>query len=185
MKMPTTKILPNLQGGLDNVEYGKFQTITLKNVTLHSSVSIGILIVIFRIQIYLKPYKNSKNNEIEMKAILIGALSLFCGTIFITKGANVDTINTFIFVVLIVSNVYFIINWVLFFLLSLNSKSKYIGIVIFILSVIMCSREYSKNNLNDTTEVSPSTIKTKKHKKCKRIKVSYVFANCFPSIRIT
>ena len=136
---------------------------------MHSNVSIGILIVIFRIQIYLKPYKNPKNNEIEMKAILIGALSLFWGTIFINKGANVDIINTFIFAVLIVSNVYFIISWLLFFLVSLNSKSKYIDIVIFILSVIMCNREYSKNHSNELSEVNPSTLKTKIPKKGKLV----------------
>ena len=113
-------------------------------------ISIAILIIIFRIQIYLKPYKDSKNNEIEMKAILVGALSLFWGTVFISNDSSIDTINILVFSFLIGSNIYFILNWTLLLLVSWDSKSKYISILIFFLSVVICNRENIDKRSYDT-----------------------------------
>ena len=113
-------------------------------------VSIAILLIIFRVQIYLKPYKDSKNNEIEMKAILVGALSLFWGTVFISNNASIDAINILVFAFLIGTNVYFILNWTLLLLVSWDSKSKYISILIFFLSVVICNREYIDKKSYDT-----------------------------------
>ena len=113
-------------------------------------ISIAILLIIFRVQIYLKPYKDSKNNEIEMKAILVGALSLFWGTVFISNNASIDAINILVFAFLIGTNVYFILNWTLLLLVSWDSKSKYISILIFFLSVVICNREYIDKKSYDT-----------------------------------
>ena len=105
-----------------------------------------------------------------MKAILIGALSLFWGTIFITNGANVNVMNTLIFILLIASNTYFVWCWILAVLVSLESKSKYISFLVFIFSVITISKEYSKNqNLNDKLEDNSKELKNKDKKKGKVI----------------
>ena len=148
-------------------------------------ISIVILIVIFRIQIYLKPYKNPKNNEIEMKAILIGALTLFWGAIFITNGANINAINSFIFILLIASNTYFVWCWILAVILSMESKSKYTNILIFIFSVITFTQEYSKNNsLNDKLEDISKESKINKEKRTKKVIIKCLFYKLAPNINL-
>ena len=94
----------------------------------------------------------------------------FWGTIFITNGANVNVMNTLIFILLIASNTYFVWCWILAVLVSLESKSKYISFLVFIFSVITISKEYSKNqNLNDKLEDNSKELKNKDKKKGKVI----------------
>ena len=43
---------------------------------------IVVMIAILRIQMHLNPYTLNYNNDIEMKAIMAGILTLYCGIIF-------------------------------------------------------------------------------------------------------
>ena len=113
-------------------------------------LSVIVLLIIFRFQIYLKPYKDQINNEIEMKAILVGSFTIYCGIIFISEASNFTLMNMILLVLLITSNTYFVLDWILHLAVSSNYKSKYLGIFIFILSIILWERKFvSKHSINN------------------------------------
>ena len=77
-------------------------------------ISVLIILVVFRVQIYLKPYKDLINNEIEMKAIMVGSFTLYWGIVFVSDSANLTQINIILLILLIISNTYFISEWLLY-----------------------------------------------------------------------
>ena len=112
-------------------------------------LSVFVLVDILRFQIYLKPYKDPNNNEIEMKAIIVGSFIIYRGTIFVTESTSYVVMNIFLLIMLFASNIYFVLVWNLHLLLSLDSKSKYISVLLFILSIILNQRKLvNKQNIS-------------------------------------
>ena len=99
--------------------------------------AIVVLIIIFRIQIKLHPYKNHRNNEIEILAILVGSITLFSGTIFISDNTNEGLLNSLIMIIVIIFNVYFILHWILLMLVSVNFKAKFFHTIISMLWTLL------------------------------------------------
>ena len=106
--------------------------------------AIVVLVVIFRIQIKIHPYKNNRNNEIEILAILVGSLTLFSGTIFISDNTNQDVLNSLIMIVVIAFNVYFFLHWVLLLLISVNLKAKIFQTIVSMLCTILMQESLFK-----------------------------------------
>ena len=136
---------------------------------LQSDVSSSYLclkiLIVFRVQIYLKPYKDLINNEIEMKAIMVGSFTLYWGIVFVSDSANLAQINIVLLILLIVSNAYFISEWLLHLTISQNSKNKYLNIFIFLLSTILWRSNITKNqNLGILQNIFNSQDKTSLNK---------------------
>ena len=83
-----------------------------------------ILSIIMRLQHSIKPYKYYINNDLEFSAINAGIVTLFWGMIFSQSQASNDAFNTVALAFLILINSVFILQWVFFFLLSLNIKNE-------------------------------------------------------------
>lgn len=79
--------------------------------------AIIVLIVSFRIQVYLKPYKDPKNNDIEIAGLLAGALTLFSSIIFTREDGQVQGINAIILIVIFLINFKFMVQWTYLFII--------------------------------------------------------------------
>lgn len=85
--------------------------------------SVIILLVTARIQIYLKPYKDSRNNEVEIYAIAAGTMLLASGVIFSEEDA-VGFMNLIVFIIVILINVKFFLEWLYLLFLCVGEKHK-------------------------------------------------------------
>lgn len=105
--------------------------------------SIVILVLIGKAQLILEPYRNHKNNQLEMKAIIAGWMTLYCGVLFHNdeqgkyKGFMIMAVW-----LLIIYNVIFIIEWTYLFLLSFKDRGVTLNIVLQFLAAILLT-EYN------------------------------------------
>ena len=148
-------------------------------------LSILVLIIILRIQLKLKPYKVEENNNLEQNMITAGAMTLFCGVIFTNKlflfsiVVNYFTNNSnnmftmFALIIMLISNIYFLVLWLFYFLLSLHLKNKYMKSLIEIYSVVIFKKRIFENYT--TTEVNSTSIPTQKPRKIKKNKHKKLF----------
>ena len=134
-------------------------------------LSILVLIIILRIQLKLKPYKVEENNNLEQNMITAGAMTLFCGVIFTNNSNNMFTMLALI--IMLISNIYFLVIWLFYFLLSLHLKNKYMKSLIEIYSVVIFKKRIYENYT--TTEVNSFSIPTQKPKKIKKNKHKKLF----------
>jgi hypothetical protein len=83
-------------------------------------IAVLILIIIFRVQQKLQPYKLGENNQIEIFAIMAGMLTLFGALLFIESPdgdtKNVASLQTFAIISIVCINAYFILRWIHLFL---------------------------------------------------------------------
>jgi len=103
-------------------------------------VAIIILVILFRIQQYLHPYKMEENNQIEMLAVITGLVTLFGAIIFIDTDSETDVefLKLFSLIVIILVNSYFILRWLHLLLYAFRYKHgalltarKILGIALF------------------------------------------------------
>ena len=78
--------------------------------------STSLLIITWRLQSYLKPYKSKEKNEIEMLGINVGIVTLLWGLIFSEDDGNNANLNLIALSVLVFLNVVFILRWTSSFL---------------------------------------------------------------------
>ena len=130
-------------------------------------MSVLIILIVFRVQIYLKPYKDLINNEIEMKAIMVGSFTLYWGIVFVSNSANMAQVNIILLILLITSNAYFIAEWLLYLAISQNSKNKYLNVYIFLLSTVLWKAKLvkSKNIENIENILSWNKVQKVENKK--------------------
>ena len=92
--------------------------------TYQIAVAVIILIVSVRIQIWLEPYKESYNNEIEILGMTSGIVFISSGLVF-SQNYSYPMLN-FIFLILVISiNTIFVIKWVLLLTFWLGEKSQF------------------------------------------------------------
>ena len=156
------------QGLKPNAFYWEFVNTLRKGLVLWCSVflstespiyqtlcSVIILIVIMRLQQFIKPYKNSINNDLEQNAINAWIVTLFCGIVFSQTQTNYDIFNTIALSFLIIVNSIFIIEWVFFLLLSLNFKHEKFRALLKIYAFIILKKKFLENY---RTQESTSTV---------------------------
>jgi hypothetical protein len=90
------------------------------NITL--LLSMVILTITGRVQIYLKPYRDEQNNEVEILALVAGMITMASGLVYSQKNAN-DSLNLIFMVLVFISNSLFILNWS--YLLVVNFNNSY------------------------------------------------------------
>lgn len=90
--------------------------------------STGILVVVslltlnIRLQIALKPYKESYNNNIEIQAVSAGLVTIYTGLIFTQDSSSVFKVSVFVFAMLV--NAWFILGWAYLFSVSMSYRFK-------------------------------------------------------------
>ena len=102
---------------------------------------IVLLIIVERLQYKLKPYKIDENNDIEIKAIIAGTTVLFSGLIF-EEGAehNYSGFDTMAFIVILVYNSIFLLQWTYLLLYSINFKNEKVRKALEIYGHVICNR---------------------------------------------
>ena len=115
-----------------------------------ASVSILFLVILFRVQIRIKPYKFEQNNLIEMLAINAGMITLFGGIIFIEQtSSNILFLQMFALVFILLINVYFILRWTHLFVYSYNTKHYAVEIIRNVLSFVLMVEKKNILELQD------------------------------------
>ena len=79
-----------------------------------------VLLVFYRIQIKLQPYKLNLNNSIERLEMTTGMFTLFGGILFTDFDQKQDTLNSIVLILIIIVNINFILNW--FFMMLCTFK---------------------------------------------------------------
>ena len=110
-----------------------------------------------RVQLRLKPYKLETNNLIEVKATSVGLLLLYCGILFEeSEGSKYDGFKTSTILFLMLINVMFVIEWLYYFLASLNYKNQNFELFVHLYGAVLCKNKLSINSKlsnNNETEV--------------------------------
>jgi hypothetical protein len=71
-----------------------------------------VLIVSFILQMKKNPYVTPVLNDLELRGILTGTLTIYCGLFFLTSSMESDT-KIGLFAVIILANAYFIVYWLI------------------------------------------------------------------------
>ena len=100
------------------------------NKTITITISLIILVVSARLQVYLKPYKKSANSKVEFLALMAGVATIISGVIFSQKN-QIDSLNSVILIIMIVVNLKFVLEWFYLLLKVYEEKSQIASIVIF------------------------------------------------------
>ena len=103
-------------------------------------ISVIILIVSVRVQIYLKPYKDDKNNEIELLAVNTGLFTLFSGIIFSDDNNDIGWVNLLLFASVVIANTIFIVKWIYLFFECMSERYKIFAKLLEIMSALMCRK---------------------------------------------
>lgn len=73
-------------------------------------LSMTILVITIRIQLYLKPYRKEENNKVEILAVTAGLVTLMSSLLFISD-EPVVFINICMVIFIIFINTLFILEW--------------------------------------------------------------------------
>ena len=135
------------------------------------------LLVLIRLQMYLKPYKLKVNNEIENSSMVAIGFTFYGGLLFIKGQSQVSFIEAFVFILIIIVNSVYIMFWV--YLMSKTYDHHEVGKKISALlkivlfrndndTVLTATNEYSSHQEDNAKVEAP--IKKKKDKGSKLIK---------------
>ena len=121
-------------------------------------ISIAILILLIHIQIKIDPYEDQRHNQIEIKAVIAGTVTLFCGILFDQNNQEEGSplIITLIMAFLIIINLMFIFEWLYLFIKTFNIKNAKVQIILQILaSLLLAKHEFDQiieSNSSQKTE---------------------------------
>ena len=111
-------------------------------LTYSALISITILVVLIHIQMKIDPYEDKKHNHIEIKAVIAGTMTLFCGIMFDQKSSEegTPTIIMIIMVFLVITNLMFLVEWLYLFIKTFNIKNAKVQILLQILASLILER---------------------------------------------
>ena len=110
-------------------------------------IGVIILLITFRIQVYLNPYKRNEYNDIEIIALLTGSLTILSGLIFTSDEDQNTILNGFTLIVVIIFNITFILKWLYLLILCLSEQYVIFQYVILFLEVLRCQRKLNLGTL--------------------------------------
>ena len=143
-------------------------------------IAIIILLITFRIQINLNPYKNDDYNSIEILALLTGTVTIFSGLIFTMDDEDQESFwNAIIMMFVIVFNIVFVLRWTYLFMKTMSGKYKIFKQIVTVIQYLFCiksskvqenihqnDKESLKNNQNAKLEGKEKLKRPKKsHRK--------------------
>ena len=86
-------------------------------------LAIIIIILMYRLQLYLRPYKLEENNEVENLSYLASCVTLYGGLLFINEEERGnEVIDLMAFILIVLFNAKFLILWAY---LMLKTQNKY------------------------------------------------------------
>ena len=99
-------------------------------------VGVIILLLTFRVQVHLNPYKNNEYNNIEILALLSGSLTLLSGLIFTSDEEQNTILNVLTLISVIVFNAIFILKWIYLLILCLSEQYKLFQYILILIDVL-------------------------------------------------
>ena len=84
-----------------------------------------LLLVFFRLQIRLQPYKLPLNNVLERAEVIAGTFTLYGGLLYIGK-FDFALFNVIVFAIIILVNIYFVVFWLNCMLATFQDKHRYV-----------------------------------------------------------
>ncbi|CAI2365911.1 unnamed protein product [Moneuplotes crassus] len=140
-----------------------------------------ILVVVFRVQESLKPYKFEENNKVEILAVLGGMITIFGAVISLDNTNNQEIVDLpFLRVIsgslIIIVNVYFLMRWILLFLYSFETPNEIVCTIRKALAYLLCkgkTKAFAMVNSKSSTakncqKSSKEKVLVKKKKKRQR-----------------
>ena len=110
--------------------------------------AIIVLWITFRIQIYLSPYKEDRNNNIEILAILAGTLTLYSGLVFTSEDKQNSFINAIILAFVMIYNLVFIFKWAYLFILCMSEKYWIFQQILLLIKILTCKNKPQTGNFH-------------------------------------
>ena len=110
-------------------------------------VSVIILLITFRVQVGLSPYKKSEYNDVEILAILAGTMTLLSGVVFSTDEDQNTVLNVLILIAVIIFNITYICRWAYLLIVCLSEKYKVFRYMVEAINIIRCTRKFKLGNL--------------------------------------
>ena len=99
-------------------------------------IAIVMLLLTFRVQIRLNPYKKNEYNNIEILALLTGSLTILSGLIFTSDENQIAILNMLILIIVIVFNVSFILKWLYLLILCLSEQYKIFQYILIVFDIL-------------------------------------------------
>jgi len=81
------------------------------SITVQSLTVLAILLLSLFLQILVNPFYDRSLNRLEVKSILVSAITIYSGLYYATKHLN-PTTNVALFVLMILANAYFLVSWI-------------------------------------------------------------------------
>jgi len=107
-----------------------------------------MLIVSARVQVYLKPYKLERNNEVEIIAIISGVVIILSSLVY-SEEDKVNVLNSAVLIVTILINLVFLLKWVYMLCHHYEDKNKAAKIVRIFAGLGLLDSVYYGFSLND------------------------------------
>ena len=83
------------------------------SVRVESLTILAILLVAVYLQLRYQPYNEPTLNKLEIKSILVSAVTIYAGLYYDTRSMS-TVVNMLLFVLIIVANAYFLITWLIY-----------------------------------------------------------------------
>ena len=125
-------------------------------------IAITTIIMLIRLQRFLKPYKLKVNNEVENSSMVAIGFTLYGGLLFIKGQSKVSFIDALVFMLVIAVNSVYIMFWV--YLMAKTYDRFEIAKKLSILLKIVLFRGENDTVLSATSDVPKSDILTHKNK---------------------
>ncbi|CAI2373860.1 unnamed protein product [Moneuplotes crassus] len=130
--------------------------------------ALGVLLITWRLQDFLEPYKLRQNNEIEIFGINISIITLCCGLIF-NQEKTLASLNNILLIIMVIFNILFIIKWLYLLFLTLGTKHAFFRKLAMLMRYIALQRKrdqfLSTEHSKDHTEQLSRIIKNKQFRK--------------------
>ena len=109
-------------------------------------VAVIILWVTFRIELHLSPYKEERNTNIEILAILAGTLTLYSGLVFTSEDEQNTFINAIILIFVVIFNISFISKWTYLFILCMSERYWIFKQILLLIRIFACKNQSQTGN---------------------------------------
>lgn len=136
-------------------------------------IAIMVLVLLFRLQHKIQPYKLQENNLLEMLAIITGMITLFGGILFLDDSEDsVPGLQLFALVIIVFTNIYFIFRWLHLLLYSFRSQHPILLVTRRILGYALLRNKTEPMSTDASKYVKTDFHETPKKKVFKKKKVS-------------
>ena len=105
-----------------------FGILSFLGISFKILLSSIILIFSIRVQTVINPYKEDINNTIELRALVANIFTMIAAIIFVQEN-QVSFINSIAFILVIIVNIWFLLEWFYLFCLTMQTNFKIFKIV--------------------------------------------------------